>query len=68
MGGEDHKAAPLAVLGQVFFQLGDALFIEGSERLIKYPQRRARQVQTRQGHTALLAGGQGVTGNVLENP
>jgi hypothetical protein len=33
---------------------------------VKNPQRRARQVQARQGHAALLAGGQGVAGNVFE--
>jgi hypothetical protein len=31
----------LAVLRQVFFQLGDALFVEGGEGFVENPQRRA---------------------------
>ena len=66
MSGENDQTALLAMPGQVLFQLGDALFIEGGEGFVENPQRRAGQIQTRQGHAALLAGGQGVTGNVFE--
>lgn len=51
---------------QVLFELGHALLVEGGERLIEDPQRWTVQVQPGQRHTALLASGQGVTGNIFE--
>ena len=53
------------MLGQVCFQLGDALFVEGGERFVENPQRWAWQIQTGQGHAALLAGRQGVARHVF---
>jgi len=41
--------------GQVLFQLGDALFVEGGKGFVENPQRRAGQIQARQGYAALLA-------------
>ena len=52
--------------GQVRFQLRHPLFVEGGEGFIEDPQGRCVQVQAGQRHAALLAGGKGVTGNVLE--
>lgn len=55
VGGQHHRAALLAVGRQVRFELRYALLVQGSERLVENPQRRAGQVQPGQGHAALLA-------------
>ena len=52
--------------GQMRFQLGHALLVQGGEGFIQDPQRRRIQVQARQCHTALLAGGQPMAGHILE--
>jgi hypothetical protein len=53
--------------GQMFFELRHALLVEGSERLIENPQRRAVQIQARQRHATLLTGGQGCGRERLRN-
>ena len=50
----------------MLFELGNALFVERGKRLVENPQRRPGQIQTRQGHAALLAGRQGVARHVFE--
>ncbi len=48
------------------FELRHALFVEGGERFVENPQRRAGQIQTGQGHAALLAGGQRMARHVFK--
>ena len=65
VSGEHNHAAALAVTGQVRFQLGHALLVEGREGFVEDPQGRRSEVQAGQRDATLLALRQVFAGEVF---